>query len=150
MKTSGLYALVIILVFVLHGKSYGAEIVSVVKTTVTAIRYEKVEFDIKLSSAYVNPYDQADIIVDLQFTDPDGVTLTLPCYYVSGNSTQSLWRGRFAAKKTGMYQLEAILKNAGVTSATLNGDSFVVVNSAEPGFIQVRDKWTLSFDNGKH
>lgn len=149
MKTSGLYALLTMLVFVLHGKSYGAEIISVEKTTVTAIRYEKVEFDIKLSSAYVNPYDQADVAVDLQFTDPDGILLTLPCYYVSGNSAQSLWRGRFAAKKIGTYQLKAILKNAGVTSATMDGASFVVVNSAEPGFIQVRDNWTLSFDNGK-
>ncbi|RAW00969.1 carbohydrate-binding protein [Pseudochryseolinea flava] len=137
------------LMFAVQVEAYCAEIISVAQTTSRAIRYEKIEFDITVASTYANPFDQNDIAVDLEFTDPDGITLVLPCFFVNGNTVQSVWRARFSAKKIGAYQVSAILKNAGVSTHSLTGPSFTVDNSAKPGFLRVHDHWTMAFDNGQ-
>ena len=69
-------------------------------------QYMKAEWNISLIEKWDNPYDQEQIALDMIFISPDGSKGVLPCFFVDGESgKQSLWKARFAAKQTGVYQI---------------------------------------------
>ena len=110
--------------------------------------YGKSEWIVNVSSAFVNPYDQSDIRLDMLLTSPSGKQLDLPCYFESGNSKASVWKARYAAQEIGEYQFYFLLKNK-TGESRVNGSSFVVEASGKKGFLHKNNLWTFKYDNGE-
>lgn len=113
------------------------------------VQYEKTEFDIALASSFTNPYDSREIGLDLILTSPTGKSITLPCFYVSGNSTTSAWKARFAAQEAGNYSYHFQLKKNNTSVAVSANATLTVAPSAKDGFLHKNDFWTFKFDSGK-
>lgn len=139
--------------FILLAFSLGCNTKGVIEAVVmqdpAVYQYEKVEFDIVLSQAFENPYDQKDIALNLIFTTPSDTTLLLPSYYESGNSERSLWKARFAPREVGEYSYKVEVLRNGQRVASTHGGPFQVKASQEDGFLHIHDFWTLQFDSGK-
>jgi len=119
--------------------------------TVNAVQFEKTEFDIELTSVFTNPFDSKEIALDMLLTSPAGKSLALPCYYVSGNSSTSKWKARFAAQENGVYQYRFTLTKNNVIAVTTNDYSLEVAPSAGNGFLHKNpnSNWSFLFDSGK-
>lgn len=113
------------------------------------IQFQKSEWEIKLNSAWENPYNDADIALNMILTAPSGRELLLPCYYESGNSNDtSVWKARFAAREAGGYTYRfELLKNSRVIDQS-GTDDFMVSASGKKGFLKANDSWTFRYDNG--
>ncbi|RVU03004.1 DUF5060 domain-containing protein [Mucilaginibacter limnophilus] len=127
-----------------------AQISAVESITAKPLQYRKTEFNIKLTASWENPYLQQDVALDMQVNAPSGKTLTLPCYYASGESGKpSLWKARFAPQEKGKYSYRFVLGKTGkVVSKSADG-YFTVASSKSDGFLHVKNNWVLQFDNGK-
>ena len=111
-------------------------------------QYSKTEFDVSVSSAFNNPYDEREIALNMILTSPSGKTLVLPCYYVSGDSQQSNWKARFAPQESGKYSYYFMLKkNKDESKSAVK--SFNAVATNKDGILHINDFWTLKFDSGK-
>jgi hypothetical protein len=112
------------------------------------VEFEKVEWDIKLSVPFANPYDQREVSLDLVLTSPSGKPLVLPCYFDKRDSSLSVWKARFAAQENGVYHYYFSLSNKGkITESTKS--RFTVQPSNKSGFLHTNNLWTFKFDNGK-
>ncbi|RFZ85879.1 DUF5060 domain-containing protein [Mucilaginibacter terrenus] len=111
-------------------------------------QYEKFEWTINLSAAFTNPYDQHDIKVDMEIISPSGKQLGLPCYYESGDSKASVWKGRFAPQQTGEYRYTFVVKSkSGEWRSDMN---FITATAtAKQGFLHKNNLWTFKYDNGE-
>lgn len=125
------------------------QITSVNKITEKVTQYEKAEFDIQLTGAFTNPYDQQDIKVDALFTAPSGEIVQLPVYYVSGDGTASNWKARFAPRESGTYSYKVEVRKGGVLESTSPVANFDVTASAKNGFLHKNNNWSFKFDSGK-
>lgn len=124
--------------------------VNAVTVLVTSpVQYEKTEFDIAITGAFTNPYNASDIAVDMVLTSPSSKTVKLPCYYVSGNATGSMWKARFAARESGIYSFRVDVTSSGTTDASSGSDAFTVIASTGKGFLHKNNKWSFKFDNGE-
>lgn len=110
--------------------------------------YEKAEWDINVSAAYTNPYDQKDITLDMVLVSPSGKPVTLPCYYQSGDAGASKWKARFTPQEAGKYTYIFHVQNKAGSVDSQSG-SFVVVADSKPGFLHKNTLWTFKFDNGQ-
>lgn len=110
--------------------------------------YEKAEWDISISAAYSNPYDQKDITLDLSLVSPSGKPLALPCYYENGDSGTSTWKARFAPQETGKYTYAFHVQNKKGSFVSQSG-FFNVAAASKPGFLHKNTLWTFKFDNGQ-
>ena len=64
------------------------------------VQNEMVEFSVKIAEgAWMNPYLQEDVAVDLEFFAPDGAHGVLPCFY---SGADSLWTARFTPAQPGI------------------------------------------------
>lgn len=115
---------------------------------ITVNEYEKAEWDINISAAYTNPYDQKDITLDMALVSPSGKPVTLPCYYQSGNAGTSAWKARFTPQEAGKYTYIFHVQNKAGSVDSQSG-SFVVVADSKPGFLHKNTLWTFKFDNGQ-
>ncbi|HTJ51094.1 MAG TPA: DUF5060 domain-containing protein [Cyclobacteriaceae bacterium] len=113
------------------------------------VEYQKTEFDIEASIPFVNPYDQQEIVLDMVIKSPSGKSLTLPCYFLSGDKSKSFWKARFAPQETGAYSYNFQFKKAGKVVAKSKPKSFSSAVSQNDGFLHTHDYWTLRFDSGK-
>jgi O-glycosyl hydrolase len=130
-------------------ENLSAQFNRIVRLTEQARLYEKTEISIQLTSHWQNPYLQEDIALDMLITAPSGKSLLLPCYYESGASGQvSTWKARFAPQETGTYHYRFRLRK-GKSEKYSKEQSMEVLPSDRPGFLHVRDYWTLQFDNGR-
>lgn len=111
-------------------------------------QYEKAEWDINVSAAYTNPYDQKDITLDMALVSPSGKPVTLPCYYQSGDAGASAWKARFTPQEAGKYTYIFHVQNKAGSVDSQSG-SFVVVAGSKPGFLHKNTLWTFKFDNGR-
>lgn len=111
-------------------------------------QYEKAEWDINVSAAYTNPYDQKDITLDMALVSPSGKPVTLPCYYQSGDAGASAWKARFTPQEAGKYTYIFHVQNKAGSVDSQSG-SFVVVADSKPGFLHKNTLWTFKFDNGR-
>ena len=113
------------------------------------VQYGKTEIAVQLTAQWKNPYLQEDVALDMSIITPSGKTLTLPCYYESGESGAiSVWKARFAPQETGMYKYRfKLIKGKSVKQS--KEQSMEVLPSAKAGFLHLRDYWTLQFDNGQ-
>jgi hypothetical protein len=124
-------------------------ITGVTRDTDPVLQYQKVEFDIAVTGAYTNPYDGNDISLDMVLTSPSAKPIKLPCYYVSGNSTASNWKARFAARESGQYSYHFELQKDNVLQASSSNETFTSQVTAAPGFLHKNDDWSFKFDNGQ-
>ncbi|RYY37879.1 MAG: DUF5060 domain-containing protein [Sphingobacteriaceae bacterium] len=127
-----------------------AQITSVKLLTPKPVQYQKTEFDITLTAQWKNPYLQQDVTLDMQITTPVGKKLTLPCYYQQGESGKpSIWKARFAPQEKGKYAYQFVFSKTGKVSSTSKKGQFTAAAAKGDGFLHVKDKWALQFDNGK-
>lgn len=111
-------------------------------------KYEKAEWEIRLSANYLNPYDSADIALEMVLRAPSGKTIILPCYYEAGNTDQSIWKARFAPRETGRYNYSFRLINKQKV-VTTKPAFFQAKPSGKDGFLHTGNLWTFRFDSGK-
>jgi len=113
-------------------------------------QYKMNEWTIVLNGQWANdPYDQRQITLDLNFTGPDGVCRTLPCYYVSGESgKKSIWRARFAPLSIGENKLTFVLKEKGEAVSEYPCKPIEVKSSNAHGILHPNDNWTFKYDDG--
>lgn len=141
--------LCVVILFVLITGLSMAQIHSVDVLTEKSEQYKRVDFAVKLSSEWQNPYLQEDVALDVQMVTPSGKTLTLPCFYHKGESGKvSDWSARFAPQEIGNYVFKFVLTNKGKTSSTSEPVHIQVYNSSDKGFLKVKNNWVLAFDNG--
>lgn len=114
-----------------------------------AFLYERMDFEIKLSSAFANPYDAHEIALDMVLTSPTQKTLVLPCFYVSGKSSQSVWNARFLPQESGEYSYCFRLSKNQVDLVTTPSEKFSVSSSAKDGILHADTNWNFRFDSGK-
>lgn len=120
------------------------------KTTVS--QYEPIFIDIGTSAVYSsNPFNPDDIKVDLRITCPDAAQLTVPCFYLSGQSGDSMWQGRFAPKQTGQYSYYVQVYIGGSLNQTSSTFYFTSTSSSEDGFVKPNagSYYNFRFDSGK-
>jgi hypothetical protein len=110
--------------------------------------YQKTEWTIQLSAPFTNPYDQADISLDLLMTSPSGKPVVLPCYFESGDDKASVWKARFAPQEIGKYHYRFALHSRGKESRSAEG-SFTAVLGNKKGFLHKNNLWTFKYDNGE-
>jgi hypothetical protein len=111
-------------------------------------QFSKTEFDVSVSSAFSNPYDEREIALNMMLTSPSGKMLGLPCYYVSGDSQKSNWKARFTPQESGKYTYYFMLKKSKAESKS-PVKSFNAVATNKDGILHINDFWTLKFDSGK-
>jgi hypothetical protein len=126
-----------------------SEFLTVSKLTNDNTQFRKIEFDLTLSVAFANPYDQDDIQLDMILQSPSGATVVLPCFYFSGGSIESHWRARFAPKEGGTYSYYFRLQKQGTAAVTTTPETMNVVPSASDGFISSVNKSAMYYDSGK-
>jgi len=114
-------------------------LVAVVPSSQSVGRYESLILDINTASAFTDPYNPADIKVDVVITAPDQSQIMLPCFYKSGISGNSQWEGRFTPRQEGQYSynvevyvndvLDGFSDTLGLTVTSSTKDGFVTLNS---------------------
>ena len=116
----------------------------------SVIQYEKAEWEVVLKASWNNPYAFSEISLDMNFTSPSGKQILLPCYYESGESAgKSLWKARFAARETGIYSYQFVLKKEGKEVSMSPTAEFNVIASSGKGFLSPNNLWTFRYDNGE-
>ncbi len=129
--------------------------------------YDKIEFNINLTTQYHNPFDPNEVNLTIELTDPQNYSLSLPAFYYqpyerktlkNNNRPQTwicpsgppIWLARFAPSIPGQYQARAILCD--LHGKQLSGPvSFECLPSNDPGFLRVCPTNPRSFitSNGK-
>ncbi len=110
--------------------------------------YEKAEWDISVSSYFSNPYNASDISVDMLLISPAGKELVLPCFFIKGDSTESIWKARFTPQDTGSYTYSFRVTAQGKSNQS-KPETFFSQNSDKKGFLHKNNNWTFVFDNGE-
>ncbi len=125
-----------------------SHIINVTYFTNPVKEYQKFEWTINIAADFGNPYDQADISVDMVMTSPAGRPIVLPCYFESGDSKASVWKARYAPQELGEYRYYFRLKSKGGEHV---GDTnfFTVLPSGKKGFLHKNNLWTFKYDNGE-
>ena len=133
---------------ILAGNTSFAQIKSITQLTDAPVLYEKIEISINLLAKWNNPYLQEDVALDMLLLTPSQKKITLPCYYESGESGKpSTWKARFAPQEEGAYTYCFEFRKSGKIKETSEKKEFNASKSGKPGFLHVRDSWTLQFDN---
>jgi hypothetical protein len=138
------FFLLLSFIFAMNGFSQET-IKAVSQLTTNSIQFEKTEFDIDVTSGFSNPFDSKEIALDMLLTSPSGKSLSLPCYFVSGNSTESQWKARFGAQENGTYQYRLTLTKNDVIVETSAEFSLTVSPSAGNGFLHKNPSSNWSF-----
>lgn len=143
-----IYLLVLLLC---SGLQVSAQIVKSEWCTFWPKQYEKMELDIEVKQAYRNPFDQADIALDLCITAPSGKELRLPCYFDrAGRGQVSHWKARFTPQESGLYACVLVLSKGGKETARSQVAAFEAEESNGRGFLHTSaSSWVLVFDNGE-
>ncbi|NQU41782.1 DUF5060 domain-containing protein [bacterium] len=133
-------------------------------TPETPQRGRRVELTFDLSRAYDNPFDPDEIRIDALFTEPSGLTRTVPGFYYQGFERRRLpdlteqceavgrarWKVRFTPTTSGHHTAVLMLRDA-------SGDTFEtqikfdVEDAPFHGFLQIDqdDPTYLSFTSGE-
>ena len=138
---------VLIATFLIFLTSHAQEFVSVSLQDSAAHQYEKSEWNVQTHVRYNNPYDAAEVSLDMILTSPSGKPLLLPCYCDTVTSTGTRWKSRFAPQESGVYTyLFRLTTPSGATESVI--DSFVARPGHGHGFLHANDYWTFRFDDG--
>ena len=136
----------------------GAQVLSVEGPRTRVPQYGRADFDIVLQGRWNNPYLQEEVKLDMVLTTPSGRTLTLPCFYVEGESGgESRWAARFTPQEKGRYSYALHYAERGIPFIEVSDDFvelpppggvFEVGDPLGHGILHVNDNWTLRFDDG--
>ncbi len=161
MRSIILFACILAAVWTLTARG---EVAVAPRTTGPAAVYEPYEWTIKLDQTYQNPFDPAEVAVDVVFTSPAGKALRMPAFWYQpfgqqpdgrGNSRltpagEPMWLVRFSPTVGGQWKLSAIVKDkAGEkTSAPV---SFTVEAGKRPGLVRKSSSSPryFQFDSGQ-
>jgi hypothetical protein len=126
-------------------------------------RYGRVEWTVRLSGTYDNPFDPDDVSLEARVTAPSGKAVTVPGFLyrsyhrslTAGAETlapagEPEWKIRYAASEVGTHRAVVRLRDrTGAVEAAAPG--FVVSSAADPGFVRVspRDRRYFAFDSGR-
>lgn len=113
-------------------------------------RYERTDFEIRLTARYDNAYLQEQVALDMLITTPSGDERLLPCYWVEGASgAESRWEARFTPQQAGRYTCRFRLTEEGrETSLSKPVRLDVQAEAVSRGILRLRDYWTLAYDDG--
>ncbi|MBN2279598.1 MAG: DUF5060 domain-containing protein [Candidatus Marinimicrobia bacterium] len=112
-------------------------------------QYRKVEMNIYLEADWQNPYDAADISLDMIAISPSDNEQTVPCFFESGKSGEkSIWKVRFMPAEAGKYSYYFLLKQKDNKTIQTKKRKFSVRPSDAKGILHVNNHWTLRYDNG--
>ncbi|MCK5345976.1 MAG: DUF5060 domain-containing protein, partial [Candidatus Heimdallarchaeota archaeon] len=130
--------------------SCGTSGISISQTEKIVKQYETLFIPFQLDHSFDNPYNPAEIKVDAFITTPDSQTITLPCFYKSGESGSSEWEARFTPSRAGQYSyyIQSVSTKETAVSETR---SVKVAASGLDGFLSMNtESWySLRFDSGK-
>ena len=134
---------------VLTAWTAGAQVLSVEGPRTRVPQYRRADFDIILRGTWDNPYLQEEVTLDMVLTAPSGRTLTLPCFYVEGESGgQSRWVARFTPQEKGRYSYTFRYAEHGNPIPGVLSGTFEAGAPSGHGVLHPRDYWTLAFDDG--
>ena len=114
-------------------------------------RYGRADFTIVLQGTWNNPYLQEEVTLDMVLTAPSGRTLTLPCYFVEGESGgRSHWAARFTPQEKGRYSYVFRYAEKGHPVSESPKGRFEAGKPAGHGILHTREwnDWVLYFDDG--
>ena len=139
----------------------GPEILSVSRNRDSVGTFEKFELTADVWARFANPYDERDINVSAEFSQPSGRTVRIDGFIyreylreIEGDKERfepagrPVWKVRFSPTETGrhFYSMTVITKRG--ASATVKGE-FESVSSKLPGFVRVAPSGThFEFTNG--
>ena len=124
--------------------------------------YQLVEFELLTDGVYANPFDPAEVDLQLRFTAPGGKTLSVPAFWYQDYDLKTMqaqgapgWRARFTPTEPGSWTAQAVL-TASEESASQPLESntigfYVTPTPDAAGFIRrhPHDPRYLAFDNGE-
>jgi hypothetical protein len=126
------------------------QIKSANQITVQVHQYEKAEWHIQLIEKWQNPYFKEDVALDMELLSPSGKILTVPCFYISGESGRlSDWEARFTAQELGKYTCKFKLSKNGKLVSELSSKPFKSELSGKKGILHANNNYTFIFDNGE-
>jgi hypothetical protein len=106
---------------------------------------------ITLSVNYANPFDQADVKLDLVATSPSGKAVIVPCFWKSGTPASSVWEARWTPLEVGEYAYKVNCVKSGETSSS-PAQTLTVNPSNLDGFLHMDSTgsfYHFRFDSGK-
>ncbi len=128
--------------------------------------FARMEFRIGLEKEYANPFDAAEVALDVEIQTPGGRRLAVPAFYCQDYEWRALgegerksdwyyplglpgWRARFAPTEAGRHTCVALLKDADGTARS-NAVAFECIASQGRGFLRVsaKDPRFMEFDDG--
>ena len=129
--------------------SAGAQTISAEGPSGRVPQYGRADFTATLTGTWNNPFLQEEACLDLVLTAPSGRTLTLPCFFVEGESgAPSRWAARFTPQEKGRYTYVFRYAQDGRPVSESPEGTFEAGKPAGSGILHVRDNWTLRFDDG--
>lgn len=136
----------------LHKASAASAIAIDVKPAAATVDLYKPLFaTITLSVNYSNPFDQADVKLDLVATSPSGKAITVPCFWKSGTSASSVWEARWTPREAGAFTYKITCTKSGEISSSAE-QSLTVNPSNLDGFLHMDSTgsfYHFRFDSGK-
>lgn len=116
----------------------------------TILLYNKAEWQLAVNDEYTNPYDPADVALDMVLLSPSGREIMLPCFFDPLAKDKTLpWKARFMPQETGNYTYSFRLSRKGQITGESSKKSFTVAASDGKGILHTHDFWTLRYDNGE-
>ena len=129
--------------------SAGAQTISAEGPSGRVPQYGRADFTATLTGTWNNPFLQEEACLDLVLTAPSGRTLTLPCFFVEGESgATSRWAARFTPQEKGRYTYVFRYAQDGRPVSESPKGTFEAGKPAGSGILHVRDNWTLGYDDG--
>ncbi|MDE3212981.1 MAG: DUF5060 domain-containing protein, partial [Bacteroidota bacterium] len=142
------YKLIIIFLF-LSSLTYSQKIEKVSASAKKVPQYSKISFNLKVKADFSDPFDQDDIKLDAIVFPNGRDSLIVPGFYVLGDTKNSEWKVRFAARSTGMYSAYFVLttRSGIVKSRRVH---FLVTASDGNGFLTMdKSGFFFKFNSGR-
>jgi len=141
---------------VLPGRCLGEQKITLKASAETVGKYEKVEFVVEIGSPKGNPFDPADVDLNILLETPGGKRLTIPVFYCQEYERRRLpqgnrqvdwmyptglpvWKARFAPAELGTYRATARVKDSSGTVES-RPIKFECRPSARKGFLRISEK----------
>lgn len=110
--------------------------------TAGAKAFGRLELGILTDGKWANPFDPAQVDLQVRFTGPDGKSSQVPAFWYQDFDPTTLapqggggWRARFTPTQAGAWQAQALLAQGNLTSAPVT-----IIVAADPqakGFVQL-------------
>ncbi len=146
----------------LAGSAFATDIVSVTPSASQLPAYDLLEIAIELDTAYTNPYDPAEVTVDIAMTTPAGDE-TFPAFWFEPYDYELVggyesftpagpghWLARYAPLAAGEYSFRVVVHDDG--GEVVSDDYlFTATAAVSPGFVRVSDRNSryFAFDDGR-